>query len=242
MEKIIRYQFSTFGKYNVSPEPNIISKLMTELNKDSTVMFLPNIVNTQQVEIPTNKITTISNLGFIDNSRMYSLVILEDRIDFNYNIIDEPNINLEKLNDLSMDIMEKIFNTLDLTSNRLAVNLQLVHLMNSSEQLMKFGNRIINGIDFYKKNQLCEWSSRVNSQLQINMEDQKETINVITDIAAGENSIDNELGVLYHIDINTIPEMMDFRFKKDSFKSFLSNIKPVASNIIDEVKGLLAND
>lgn len=54
---------------------------MNKINTETKEIFLPNIINSQQIEIMSNKITTIASLGFVTQNQRYSIAILNDRID-----------------------------------------------------------------------------------------------------------------------------------------------------------------
>ena len=85
MATVINYQLSMFGKFSISPTPETISTLMPKINERTKQVFLPNLISSQQIEIPSNRVTAISNLGFVTQDQKYNISILNERIDVTYN-------------------------------------------------------------------------------------------------------------------------------------------------------------
>ena len=85
MPMALNYQFSIFGNYSIVPTPEIVTQLMARINVSTGEAFLPNIINAQQIEVSSNQIKSISNLGFITQNHKYSISLLNNRIDINYN-------------------------------------------------------------------------------------------------------------------------------------------------------------
>ena len=69
MSVALNYQLSVFGKFTIAPLPDVITALMNKINTETQEIFLPNIINSQQIEIPSNKICyflifTMDYLGY----------------------------------------------------------------------------------------------------------------------------------------------------------------------------------
>ena len=73
MSVALNYQLSVFGKFTIAPLPDVITALMNKINAETQETFLPNIINSQQIEIPSNRIITTANLGFVTQNQQYSI-------------------------------------------------------------------------------------------------------------------------------------------------------------------------
>lgn len=242
MPMALNYQFSIFGNYSIIPTPEIITELMTKINASTGEVFLPNIINSQQIEVSSNQIKTISNLGFITQTHKYSISLLNNRIDINYNKnSDDTAPSIDEFFSLATVCLNEIMDYLQLSSYRLAANFQLVFELPNFEELQMLGNKFITTANYYAGKTFCEWSNRVNSQAQINILGAPESINIITDISAAK-SVQGEPAILYHIDINTLPQNQSMRFSSPAIKPFSEEIIPTAKEIITDVERLIGNE
>ena len=127
MPMALNYQFSIFGNYSIIPTPEIVTQLMARINASTGEAFLPNIINAQQIEVSSNQIKSISNLGFITQNHKYSISLLNNRIDINYNKNnDETAPEIDEFFSLATTGLNEIINYFNLSSYRLAANFQLV--------------------------------------------------------------------------------------------------------------------
>lgn len=242
MSIAINYQLSIFGKYSVSPTPEVITKLMTGINEASGEMFLPNIINSQQIELPSNRITAISNLGFVTQNQQYNIVLLNERIDVSYNKILDAEIDMDGYFLMAEKILSVIMGQLNLTSNRLAVNIQMLAEIDCLNKLNTLGKFLIKSIDYYNDKDYCEWSTRTNSNTNININGLDERINVITDISSAQSVKDQKPAILYHIDINTVQQNMSMRFNNSHIKAFVDKVLPISHAIITDVERVIVGD
>ena len=240
MSIALNYQLSIFGKYNILPNPETITDLMAKINQSNQIVFLPNLISSQQIEIPTNKITMIPNLGFITQNRQYSITILNERIDINYNRIDGTEIGIGDFYIFAENILSKIITYSDLISNRLAMNIQYVCDALDACMIMHTGKKLLKNVAYYDDKDLSEWSMRTNSQVDIKIEDLQEKLNVITNISSGQEISTDKPVILFHIDINTLPQNQAMRFSSDSLRYFVKESQPIAEELIDDVERLIS--
>lgn len=238
MSIALNYQLSIFGNYSISPSPETVTELMSRINTATSEIFLPNIINSQQVEVPSNRIITISNLGFVTQNQKFSISILNERIDVNYNKVIEDSIDIDAFYDLAEKALNAIMSYSKLDSNRLAANIQMVCDLVDFENLRSLGHQLITKAKYYDGKVLCEWSNRVNSQTEIDILDNAEGINVITEISSAQ-SVQGKPAVLYHIDINTLPQNQNMRFSSNALHPFIEKIMPIAKEIIVDVERLI---
>ena len=242
MSVTLNYQLSIFGKFTIAPLPDVITALMNKINTETQETFLPNIINSQQIEIPSKKITTVANLGFVTQDQQYSIAILNDRIDINYNKVNDSDVDIEMFYAFSVKALVVIMDYFGIASNRLAINIQRICEFDSFEKLQLCGKNLVASAAYYNDKEFAEWSTRINSKVNINLDEHQEMLNVITDISSGQDITGQKAVCLFHIDINTAPQNQSMRFRKDSLPSFVQNAKDIAIRLIGDVERLIMDD
>lgn len=241
MSVALNYQLSVFGKFTIAPLPDVITALMNKINTETQEIFLPNIINSQQIEIPSNKITTIANLGFVTQNQQYNIAILNDRIDVNYNKTDDSDVDIETFYAFSVKALVAIMDYFGIASNRLAINIQgYVNSIVLKNALM--WEKLVASAAYYDDKEFAEWSTRTNSQVSISLDERQEVLNVITDVSSGQDVTGQKAACLFHIDINTAPQNQSMRFRKDSLPSFVQNAKAIATQLTGDVERLVMDD
>ncbi len=237
----LNYQLSIFGEYSIIPSPEIVTILMNALNQSTNEVFLPNIVNTQQIEVPSNKISLISNLGFVTQDQRYSVVIQNNRIDVSFNKMSDYEVEMDEFYDLAERVIGTIIEKLKLTANRLAANILMLTECQDLNKINTLGRLFLNGAKYYENKMMCEWSTKCNAQSSIRISDREEKINTITDLRSTTSTTGEEVAVLYHVDINTLQQNTRMRFVADDLKSFISEILPIVKDIIIDLEGKVSN-
>ena len=215
---------------------------MNALNTATGKQFLPNLISGQQVEIPANRITTISNLGYITQDQKFNIAILNDRVDINYNRLDETDISLSDFYSFAVLAMQSIMDTFHLKSYRLAANIHVLATTIESTQIPKLGKQLIKTATYYDKKPFVEWSTRINSESYIKVDEQDETLNTILSVDTVFSPQDQQPSVLYHIDINTLPQKTALRFLSSSLKDFVDATMPIVERILCDVERLITVD
>lgn len=242
MSVALNYQLSILGQYSISPTPEIVTTLMTAINRETNEVFLPNIINCQQIEIPSNKITIRPNLGFVSQDQKYSIIMLNDRIDINYNRIPNIDIEMGGFYTLAKNALSAIMRDLNLFANRLAINVQMLLEFEDTDKLRDLGKDLIKGAQYYSDKVFCEWSTRINSQSSIQIADGCEKINVIAEISTAQAIQEQKPAILYHIDINTLPLNTGMRFNYESISPFVESAMPVARQLINDIERLISDE
>lgn len=238
MSKAINYQLSIFGKFSIIPTPDTVASLMTKINQTTQKTMLPNMITSQQIEIPSNRISAISNLGFITQDQMYSIAILNDRIDVTYNRVDEKGVSQEDFYAFAVNVLSVIIDNSNIVANRLAANIQFICAMSDFNVMYAKGKELLKNAAYYDNKDYSEWSLRTNALDSINIIGSDEGINVITDISSAQDPTGKAL-IAFHIDINTFPQNTNSRFGKDALEPFVSSIIPIASNIAADMERLI---
>lgn len=242
MSIAMNYQLSIFGKYTITPTPETITALMSKINQETRKTFLPNIINSQQIEILSNKITTLANLGFITQDQEYSIAILNERIDINYNRVNNSLLGIGEFYNFATKTISVIIEYASIISNRLAINIQQVCEMNSFSELQERGKSLLRSAKYYNDKDFAEWAMRTNSQVDTDINGAKESLNVITDISSGQDTTGQKAAILFHIDINTLPQNQNMRFGKDSLPPFVQNAQEIAQIILADVERLITDE
>lgn len=242
MSVALNYQLSMFGKYSIIPNPETITALMNKINQDTQKVFLPNIINSQQIEIPSNRISTIANLGFLTQDQQYSITILNERIDVNYNRVDDTPISMEDFYAFAIKALSAIIEYSGIASYRLALNIQQVCEMKSFSDLKMRGKALLKSAAYYNDKEFVEWSMRTNSQVDIEIKESREALNVITDISSGQDITGQKAVVLFHIDINTLQQNQNMRFGIDALEPFVVGATSVAASLITDVERLIIDE
>lgn len=233
----LNYQFSIFGSYSIQPTAEIIPELMSEINKKLSKSFIPTVIDIPNVDLKNQSVNIITNLQLITLDRRFSIVLLNDRIDINYNKVSDDELEQNEFFHMAEQALHLIMDRFDLSSNRLAINIHKAIMPLSPAELDSFGKESLKCGPYYNDKLFNEWSTRVNSQTDIAMQDMHEEINVITSLSNA--SVHNQNAVVCHIDINTLPQNMDMRFKKDILTSFINVTMPIAQDIMKGIKGLI---
>lgn len=242
MATALNYQLSILGRYSISPAPEVITTLMAKINETAPEIFLPNIINIQQIEIPTNRVITNSHLGFVTQDQKYSIALLNDRIDVNYNKLPNSEVEMKDFYFLAEKVLSTIMQSLNLNSNRLAINIQMILEMESFTRMGELGKRLLKSAEYYNDKAFCEWSTRINAQTTAKILDVDEKVNTITDISTAQSVQGDKAAVMYHIDVNTLPQNTDMRFAYSALMPFVENILPIVTKIANDAERLITND
>lgn len=239
MDKILNFQVSLFGRFiDIKPKTDIILKLLTNLQDEA---FIPGTVDLAVLDPMTKKITTDSRIQMISQNKAWSIVFLEERIDFNYNF-QPDTMSIKKIVDAYeyiKKLIEKVFSVFpDTTGNRIAFNGKILLNEMTDEEIDRFMNKFSSPLSIYNNKKLTEWAVRFNSREQISWDNHCEECNCITEISKiinVENADENRM--LITVDLNTIQQNMDLRFKYGDMLQFSEKAKEISENIVDEIEG-----
>ena len=239
---VTNYQLSMFGRFSINPTPEAISTLMPKINEKTKQIFLPNLISSQQIEIPANRVTTISNLGFVTQDQRFNISILNERIDVTYNRSSDIDISMQDFYALALNAFTAIFENSDAVSNRIALNIQAVCEMESFDKMKNKGKDLLKSAAFYTEKPLAEWSLRTNSQENIRLNESDELVNYITEVSSAQDVTGQKAAVLFHIDINTVPQNINIRFNTCALAQFVQIVTPIAQRISDDVERLIRGE
>lgn len=240
MTRFINMQFSIFGEYtDIKVTQENVFKLMNELKGNQ---LLPSTVTNQNVNLNTGKVEIESRISFISEDKYFNFIINNNRIDFNYELLD--NIKYEDMDNFLDNIFinfnniyKRINNVFNIKGNRLALNVNVLGEAKINNKLNKYYNDYLKGFNFYKDKKINDFSYSVSGRTVINIGLNKEDINVITEIKTATNNENLEQRLIAHFDLNTLYENMQVRFMDDNISSFLNNLKPVLKKLVLDFEG-----
>ena len=231
MSNIINLQLSVFCNKHIEPTPEKITVLMKKINSESGLMFLPSIVNGQNIDILSRQITNVSNLAFITANQQFQIICTDNRIDIIFNTNTETALDYDEHLVIAKKLLAMIMKEEAILGNRLAFNTQIIgakNIDNVSVLVSKYGKPL----SFYEGKPIEEWLLRYNSRESIDMKSEPELLNVVTNLSIVQNVDTTEKRILCHMDINTLAEQADFRFSSESIALYIAAITP----FIDVIK------
>lgn len=240
MSAILSIQLSAFGNKKITPNAENISRLMPKLKEFSEIEFLPNIINTQKIDIETGSIENLPNLSFVSIDNKSQVVCTENRIDciFKFDLTKQSGTDLRF--DTSSKIISFIMQNGSVVANRLALN--VTHLSDTCNGNSVFEKQVMHTVPFYQGKNIKEWSSRINAFGQMSINNSTENLNIITEYTHASQSTSGETRIVCHTDINTVAENKDFRFEYATFDEFVSQAKDIFNGIQSDLEELVKNE
>ena len=241
MDKVLNFQTSLFGSFiDIRPKSDLVFSLLTNLKDEQ---FIPGTVDLATIDIKTGKLTTESRMQFISQNKTWSIVFLQERIDFNYNFQEntEEIRNVEVLSKYANNLINKVFSVFcETTGNRLAVNCKILMEEFSEEEFKTFANRFTIPLNINMDKILAEWSVRYNHYNQINVEvDKTEQSNCIIEMSKVMDVINSDKKrVLISLDVNTLQENQESRFKYGNLLKFSEGALVFMKKALNEVEGV----
>ena len=166
MDKILNFQVSLFGRFiDIKPKTDIILKLLTNLQEEA---FIPGTVDLAVLDPMTKKITTDSRIQMISQNKAWSIVFLEERIDFNYNF-QPDTMSIKKIVDAYeyiKKLIEKVFSVFpDTTGNRIAFNGKILLNEMTDEEVDRFMNKFSSPLSIYNDKKDVQVVNTLNNGL-----------------------------------------------------------------------------
>lgn len=233
MGSVLNMQLTAFCNYRIEPNVKNIMVLMEQINSLGGKEFLPNIITGQNIDLIKGNVETISNLRFVTIDNSGQIICQDNRIDC---ILNFTSKNQGSLNDIAylQKIIRLIMKEYEIISNRMAWNIDLLSdFYDSKLQNTSFGQNVVSTLDFYKEKELKEWSFRENMWYPIRIAENKEILNVITELRMVTSNSGDEKRLLCHMDINTIPERTGYRFDEKKVEEFVEEVKKIVVRIKD---------
>lgn len=235
MSTISSLMISVFGNKPVIPNSDNITYYMSEIKRITSIDYLPNIVNTPSLDIATGQISQVANISFSTSDGVSTVMCSNSRIDYLYNFNEYTQSDVSIKLEQGIDVLKTIMNQSNIIANRLALNVDLIEIM-TDESLFK--EKIMRVQPFYEEKTIKEWSSRVNAKGVISICGNNEELNIITNYSIKNDGIINGK-VFCHIDINTLPDNPDYRFKSDVVNCFVAETNNIFASIKKDLEGMM---
>lgn len=239
MTRFINMQFSIFGEYtDIKVTQENVFKLMEEFKGNK---LLPLTVTNQNVNFNTGKVETESRISFISEDKYFNFIINNNRIDFNYEVLNMEQDNIDNFTENLFKYFNEIYmqinNVFKINGNRLALNVNILGDSRIDGNIKNYYNNHIKWIDFYKDKDINDISYSVSGRTDISIGLNREAINVITEVKTATNNDNSEQRLIAHFDLNTLYENSEMRFSKQEVEDFLNNLKPILSKLVVDFKG-----
>ena len=232
MSILMNVQYSIFSNNRIEPTPDVVNDLLSELNGMGNYVFIPSIIPGQNIDLLAGKVNPVNNISFVTIDQQVQIACMNERIDVVINGTDKnQTIPIEEHIEFARNALMKIMMKNNVYSNRLAINVSLLSdLIEEPIQKTPLGKELCNTLAYYSGISLDEWSSRVNARRSIQV-DNKELINVITELSSVLDNTCGKKRFLCHMDINTIFENAGYRFSAESLEKFDGEIMKIVKEI-----------
>ena len=239
------YKVSAFGDFtDIEPTPE---NMLFMVNSFKDYNMIPSIFQEMNMSITPQQIPVsvpLQRLSIVSSDSTEKILISSNRLD--YEILSFDQKKLTKINEDNERILNSfkiIFNYYKKSSNRLALNTGS-YIVNIDDRITKkFLSNFSNPIEFYKKDILDEWGTRLMIKDDISICGKSEKLNVITNINKAKiiNQETNMIsdGFQIDIDINTIGENSILRFNADAFEEFINAANLLKNKIFADIDKLL---
>lgn len=243
MEGYVRAQAVIFGDFSGY---DVNSKSIFDLMNDfKEFEVIPNVIDEVQLEIreniPTQRIVKRIQLNSYKNKIMIN--ILEDNISIHAmpEINDHEGKSNININEFIKDT-KIIFKILSKIINNKANRISLITTYLNDSDIKKQYDKYIKPDGFFKDKDVFEWNSRSVVRENLDINGAQEEINIVCNIYKANGVISSILhtptnfkfdGVLTEIDINTIPEKIEFRID-DKFIDTFYDTAILRKNSIEE--------
>lgn len=236
-----------FGSYK-DISPNNIDFLKHIVDHTLSNGYMPSTIDELSFNLDSSGTKTSNEkrlaINKMDNST--SLRILADRIEVEYRNNNFTPAGTNSYNPSAKIVFKDAVNLVKLieefysgtTHNRLGLIATYVLSKENSTKVSKnFSSKANIGNE-----ELVEWNQKTVIRKQINIKKSPEMLNVSKDISFGMRNIvsNNKQAqklseVVIDLDINTIPEKTNSRFKFEDVKSFIDVVLPLQDSIMDEI-------
>lgn len=242
------YRASVFTDTIETSSENISKLLMLFADRG----FLPNVYN-EQIPIvggfgPTQiPMSSFSVLELKSNDGKFAIKFGQGRIDIVTTMLT-PSSGVGDINTFIEEAdkcFKIIFAKFPRTFSRLAFASNALFKILPDDKLNDLYLTLVSPIKFYSENIPIEWNIRQVSKKEIDINDNKELMNVVCSLSRSlvtinENgNISNSNRIIIDFDINTIPENMEKRFSMEQYNSFTSIALNCQNRILEEYKSII---
>lgn len=231
----IMYKFSVFGDFTQLKYTSENIKNMLDIKSEK--VLLPNVISQLGV---SGSVEQRIQLVSVDHT--VTLSVLQERIDVEIYSDKQEGFHdedVKKTMDELRSIMGQIYNVFsdDIPmATRIAMITSYVYFDISDEEKIRFRNRFVNDIGFYKDTMTDEFFIDLVGNVTYNMNNRDEMVNAITMIkrlfpSAGIGVDGPVDGYQVDFDINTVPKNKKNRFAPDVYEEFFKQFEDTVSSL-----------
>ena len=186
-------------------------------------------------------------IALTTNDGLEQIFIESSRIDYEIRSnesVEMDDASASQNNERIAEIFGLLFDKYKKRASRLAFFTQSIIVDFTNEEIALFLKKFSNPVSIYSESPLYEWSTRLVTRQDVQVEGMSETINVITDIIKAQVVRTDQAmlvtadvdGIQIGIDINTIPEVSTSRFSAKGINEFSFNALNLWNKIWSEMK------
>jgi len=250
------YKISAFGDFrDIVPSPETMMSLLESFKDYEMIPTLFNELLLPASSIPITKKESLIQpaqqsqlrVALTTNDGMEQIFIESTRIDYEIRsneCVEMDDASATQNNERIADIFGLLFDKYKKRASRLAFFTQSLIVDFTNEEIALFLRKFSNPVSIYSESPLYEWSTRLVTRQDVQVEGMSETINVITDITKAQLVRTDQAmqvtadvdGFQIGIDINTIPEVSTSRFSAEGVKEFSFSALNLWNKIWSEMK------
>lgn len=235
MGTILSVQVSFFCAYHIKTTIESVTQLMQLLNQDSEVELLPSFITGQLLKVVEEKVQPTTNLMFSTTTGSIQIICMDNRIDCTIKSEIERGYSWEAALEDAGNLVKQIVEQYGIQGSRLAVNIDVIGNELKNFEGTQFSKSLLTHMGYYKGKELADMTVRLNTRESIQLAGAEEKINIITNINSAINQTNNKI-LIYHIDINTIPENVNLRFTGMQIVEYVNRVKEIVKQIIKDIE------
>jgi len=236
---ILRYQGSIFVQASdITPNPDIVTTLIDTFRDKG---FIPNTIH----EISPFSPAPQARLRLSSPTNEWGITFASLRIDIEKNPIETKGTNMGEVSKFCFDVtdfFERISKRFKKRANRLSLVTVFLLTEMTEPNFSAIYSKLFKPPEFYAKQQPFEWNWRSVSKIPIDLEDIKDTLNVITNIDRTRGGLLTPTGtkefdrIQISFDINTVQENTEYRFELTHIKAFYDRVVKLHDDLLKEIK------
>lgn len=238
---VLKYQAVLFGNYeDISPKAETIKYFIDALAEKD---FIPTTFQEIGPKGPLNRLSLKSS------DEVWNIEISSSRIDIEKNNKNIGETEMSSLTDFIQEV-ESLIGIIDQKfpkkHNRLSLVTRNFLETMEEEKFAEIYRKLCNPISIYQENDPVEWNSRVVARKDIEIENLKETLNIISQVnrVKGNLLVNSKMEKIDRIelqfDINTYQGNNEYRFEQVHLKSFFTQVSDLEEEIKKEYLELIS--
>jgi len=235
---VMQYQAIVYvDAKDITPAPDIITGLVKTFRERE---LIPNTFQEVNVLSPAPQ----TRLRLSSPNGEWGVLFATNKIEITKNPVDPKGANLGELSTFCSDVSDfygRILKTFSKRANRIALVTSFLLKEMTDNHLSAFYQKLFRPPQFYVANPPFEWNWRSAARISSDFAPHNEKLNVLMTL----NRVRGDFKVAFGLqpferlqlilDINTIQENSDYRFKLSHIKSFYARILRLHGSLLTEI-------